>query len=77
MPGFREFLEGVSPQSQPGSPFIKEFWERSFHCECPPTVCKGKAEHDDWHNKLGGYVKGCTTCGAASGRKPLPGLTLL
>jgi len=45
MPGFRDFLKSVTPSSQPGSPFIKEFWEISFNCSCPSTVCE-PSDHD-------------------------------
>ena len=37
MPGFRRFLEGVSPYSQPDNPFMLEFWQRTFNCIC--TEC--------------------------------------
>ncbi|XP_076820831.1 extracellular calcium-sensing receptor-like isoform X2 [Clavelina lepadiformis] len=33
--GFRDFLERVSPQSQPHNPFIRDFWEAVFSCNCP------------------------------------------
>uniref|UniRef100_H2ZIQ5 G-protein coupled receptors family 3 profile domain-containing protein n=1 Tax=Ciona savignyi TaxID=51511 RepID=H2ZIQ5_CIOSA len=46
MPGFRSFLEGVSPSTQPGSPFMKEFWEKTFQCSCPPSICQ-LSEHDN------------------------------
>ncbi|XP_039261504.2 extracellular calcium-sensing receptor-like isoform X3 [Styela clava] len=39
MKGFREFLESVSPSTQPTNPFITEFWEKTFHCACMSDVC--------------------------------------
>nr|CAB3227948.1 extracellular calcium-sensing receptor-like [Phallusia mammillata] len=59
MPGFRTFLEGVSPQSQPKSPFLKEFWERSFNCHCPHDVCTCPGEYDKWHHHAD-FAENCT-----------------
>lgn len=57
MPNYREFLEHVSPLTQKTSPFIREFWEEAFYCECSPSICKTLDSHD-LHSK----AMGRTTC---------------
>uniref|UniRef100_H2ZIQ6 Receptor ligand binding region domain-containing protein n=1 Tax=Ciona savignyi TaxID=51511 RepID=H2ZIQ6_CIOSA len=59
MPGFRSFLEGVSPSTQPGSPFMKEFWEKTFQCSCPPSICQ-LSEHDSDLSTHNEYNDNCT-----------------
>nr|XP_018669868.1 extracellular calcium-sensing receptor-like isoform X2 [Ciona intestinalis] len=59
MPGFRAFLEGVSPKTQPESPYITEFWEKSFQCNCPDTVC-AKTENDGGMSSHNSYAENCT-----------------
>ena len=40
LPGFTDYVQKMSPKSQPQNPFLKMFWEHYFNCSCPEDVCK-------------------------------------
>lgn len=53
LPGFKRFVENITPRSQSSNPFLKAFWEEYFNCSCPEHLCKPNPEEKQ--NQIGIY----------------------
>ncbi|XP_076417518.1 vomeronasal type-2 receptor 26-like isoform X2 [Peromyscus maniculatus bairdii] len=42
IPGFKPFLEALTPSWYPGDPYFHKFWIDNFYCSPPPLLCENK-----------------------------------
>ncbi|XP_076416484.1 vomeronasal type-2 receptor 116-like [Peromyscus maniculatus bairdii] len=42
IPGFKPFLEALTPSWYPGDPYFYKFWIDNFYCSPPPLLCENK-----------------------------------
>jgi len=63
MPKFRDFLKSLSPKLEQGNPFIKEFWENSFACIFPSSLCE--PPNQEFHDQVDHHMTSKIWCVAS------------